>query len=94
MKLQEVERLASSLGLPLDLAFSCETCSIFYSQHISVLMKKFRRAVESSDRSADVVSSNFPFSQFFSDSPSPLFCGDFEADLRAAEGCMAHLDQM
>lgn len=45
MKLQEVERLASSLELSTDLAFSCETAAIFYSQHISVLMKKFRRAV-------------------------------------------------
>ncbi|KAK6115384.1 hypothetical protein DH2020_007653 [Rehmannia glutinosa] len=70
--LSEVERLASSLQLPEDVAYTCETAGYFWLLH---------------DR--------FPFKEFFSNTPKPIFTGQsFEKDMRAAKGCFQHLKTM
>lgn len=50
---------------------------------------------EKADGNVEVIAEEFPFKQFFSDAPCVLFGGqDFDQDLRAAEGCFCHIDQM
>lgn len=54
--------------------------------------EKYNAALEARPGDAAAVSELFPFREFFSDAPSPLFKGaEREADLEAARGCWRHL---
>lgn len=41
------------------------------------------------------LAAKFPFTQYFSNAPQPIFAGEaYETDLEAARGCMRHLDHI
>lgn len=93
--LAEVERLAKTLHLPEDVGYTCETAGYFWLLHVYSRWEQFLAACESNQDKASFVKDRFPFKEFFSDTPQPVFTGlSFERDMRAAKGCFRHLTTM
>ncbi|XP_061365445.1 uncharacterized protein LOC133308765 [Gastrolobium bilobum] len=93
--LSEVERLARSLQLPEDVAYTCETAGYFWLLHIYSRWELFLAACADNKEKPTFVRDRFPFKEFFSDTPHPVFTGkSFEKDMRAAMGCFCHLKTM
>eukprot|EP00850_Spirogloea_muscicola_P023959 SM000413S15642 [mRNA] locus=s413:13687:24995:+ [translate_table: standard] len=98
--LAQVERLASTLSLPTESAQTCEDAAHFWLLHVFSRWEVFKVKVDAAVRSGDnpkVVREQFPFLEFFSDAPQPVFTRVFqslEADMRSAEGCFRHLRTM
>lgn len=91
--LAEVERLAVSLGLAPDIAYTCETACNAFSYHIIPRWRTFERGLQqrtgagaaAADADAVYVRDQFPFHVYFSNAPQPLFAGrDFAADAEIA----------
>lgn len=56
--------------------------------HIIGQWEKFKRAVKGATDAATVAAA-FPFTEFFSNAPQPLFAGaDVAVDVEVARGCM------
>ena len=91
--LTEVERLARTLGVPDDVAYTCETAAHFWLLHVLARWEAFAAAVaRSGEQDPAVVSGRFPFTEFFANAPQPLFAGQSAAaDMRKARGCFRHL---
>ena len=95
--LSEVERLAKSLLVPdASVQYTCESAHYFYLLHVLSRWEKFLDAAGSEQKSAtdaaQSVAELFPFKQFFSNAPQPLFTAeDFDADMDRAKGCFHHL---
>ena len=94
--LEEVERLARTLGVPDDVAYTCETAAHFWLLHVLARWEAFAAAVaRAGDADAAIVAGRFPFTQFFANAPQPLFEGRaVAADMRKARGCFRHLKVM
>lgn len=93
--LSEVERLARSLQLPEDVAYTCETAGYFWLLHVYSRWELFLAACAQNQDKPMFVKDRFPFQEFFSDTPQPVFTGEsFEKDMRAAKGCFRHLSTM
>jgi intron-binding protein aquarius len=92
--LTEVERLAKTLKVPEDAAYTCETAAYFWLLHVLSRWEEFMAACEES-RDAGVVKEKFPFQEYFNDTPRPLFSGtSYVQDMEAATGCFRHLKTM
>lgn len=90
--LSEVERLARSLQLPEDVGYTCETAGYFWLLHVYSRWEQFLAACAENKEKPTFVRDRFPFKEFFSDAPHPIFTGtSFEKDMRAALGCFRHL---
>jgi intron-binding protein aquarius len=91
--LHEVNRLAASIGAPGAHGNSAETAGYFNSVYVEPSWAKFQDEVSSDDVSAADVVAAFPFSQYFSNAPQPLFPPDasVEAVLDIATGCYRHI---
>ncbi|QCD89340.1 RNA helicase aquarius [Vigna unguiculata] len=90
--LSEVERLARSLQLPEDVGYTCETAGYFWLLHVYSRWEQFLAACAENKEKSTFVRDRFPFKEFFSDTPLPVFTGEsFEKDMRAAMGCFCHL---
>ncbi|PIN23485.1 DEAD box containing helicase [Handroanthus impetiginosus] len=93
--LSEVERLARSLQLPEDVAYTCETAGYFWLLHVYSRWEQFLAACAENQDKLTFVQDRFPFKEFFSNTPKPIFTGEsFEKDMRAAKGCFQHLKTM
>ncbi|EPS73528.1 hypothetical protein M569_01225, partial [Genlisea aurea] len=93
--LSEVERLAQSLKLPEDVAYTCETAGYFWLLHVYSRWEQFLVACSEIGDKPTFIQDRFPFGDFFSNTPKPIFAGlSFEEDMRAAEGCFHHLKTM
>ncbi|XP_028795937.1 RNA helicase aquarius [Neltuma alba] len=93
--LSEVEKLARSLQLPEDVGYTCETAGYFWLIHVYSRWEQFLAACSQNKDKPTFVQDRFPFKEFFSDTPHPVFTGEsFERDLRAAKGCFRHLKTM
>ncbi|KAK6933867.1 Intron-binding protein aquarius, N-terminal [Dillenia turbinata] len=93
--LSEVERLARSLQLPEDVGYTCETAGYFWLLHVYSRWEQFLAACSENQDKPTFVKDRFPFKDFFSNTPQPVFTGQsFEKDLRAAKGCFRHLKTM
>ena len=94
--LQEVKRLAASLGAPGAHDNSAETAGYFNRVYIEPAWTKFRRVAESDETAVSDIVSAFPFHSYFSDAPQPLF--PTEADraqvLDIAHGCYRHVSKI
>ena len=92
--LAEVERLARSIAVPESVGYTCETAAHFWLLHVLARWEKFNAAAAARADPA-CVAELFPFTQYFSDTPAPLFSGEsFEADMESARGCFRHLSTM
>ncbi|XP_050234237.1 uncharacterized protein LOC126682560 [Mercurialis annua] len=93
--LGEVERLARSLQLPEDVGYTCETAGYFWLLHVYSRWEQFLAACADNEDKPTFVQDRFPFKEFFSNTPKPVFTGQsFEKDMRAAKGCFRHLRTM
>ncbi|KAE9595341.1 putative intron-binding protein aquarius [Lupinus albus] len=93
--LSEVARLAMSLQLPEDVGYTCETAGYFWLLHVYSRWEQFLAACAENNDKPTFVRDRFPFKEFFSDTPHPVFTGEsFEKDMRAAMGCFRHLKTM
>ncbi|KAH6766515.1 P-loop containing nucleoside triphosphate hydrolases superfamily protein [Perilla frutescens var. hirtella] len=93
--LSEVECLARSLQLPEDVAYTCETAGYFWLLHVYSRWEQFLAACTENKDKPTFIQDRFPFKEFFSNTPNPIFTGQsFEKDMRAAKGCFRHLKTM
>ncbi|CAN1813775.1 RNA helicase aquarius [Linum perenne] len=93
--LGEVERLARSLQLPEDVGYTCETAGYFWLLHVYSRWELFLAACADNEDKPTFVQERFPFMEFFSNTPQPVFTGQsFERDMQAANGCFRHLKTM
>ncbi|PSS26492.1 Intron-binding protein like [Actinidia chinensis var. chinensis] len=92
--LSEVERLARSLQLPEDVGYTCETAGYFWLLHVYSRWEQFLAACAENQDRPTFVQDRFPFKEFFTNTPQPVFTGQsFEKDMRAAKGCFRHLER-
>lgn len=92
--LAHVERLAASIGVSEDVAYTCETAGHFWLLHVLARWEKFEAEVATANVAGDpkFVLDRFPFKTFFTDAPGTLFHGEsLEDDMRRANGCMRHI---
>ena len=103
--LEQVQRLAVTIGVTGDVGYTCETAEYFRLEHVQSRMEKFfidlplnttAAASASADGSArlSAVQKVFPFSNYFSDTPEPIFTGDEVSDLASAQGCFRHISKL
>ncbi|BBN15051.1 intron-binding protein aquarius [Marchantia polymorpha subsp. ruderalis] len=93
--LAEVERLARTLNIPEDAAYTCETAAHFWLLHVLSRWEEFVAICEGNQGRSDIVKEKFPFKEYFKDSPQQIFGGaSYARDMRAATGCFRHLKTM
>ncbi|KAL4197496.1 hypothetical protein AMTRI_Chr04g251450 [Amborella trichopoda] len=92
--LTQVERLAKLLNQPEDVGYTCATAGYFWL-HVYSRWEQFLAACEQNREKPNFVKDRFPFQEFFSGTPKPVFTGEsFEADMRSAMGCFRHRKTM
>lgn len=91
--LGQVQRLAVSLGIPGDMGYTCETASYFYLDHVQPRVEAFEKKL-SAGLGSNPVSEVFPFSNYFTSAPKPIFTGSEEHDLSSARGCVRHVNKI
>lgn len=91
--LQEVKRLAASIGAPGAHENSAETAGYFNTVYIEPAWRKFLQIASNDEAGVADIIQFFPFHDYFSDAPQPLFPP--EADrvqvLDIAHGCYRHI---
>lgn len=94
--LQEVTRLAASIGAPGAHGNSAETAGYFNSVYVLPAWSKFTEIAKSEDASAIEIVAAFPFHYYFSNAPQPLFPpeADREMVLEVANGCYKHISKV
>jgi intron-binding protein aquarius len=95
--LSEVERLARSLSIPEDVAYTCESAAYFWLLHVYSRWERFLAAAASAENKIkpSFVHDKFPFKDYFANAPKQIFTGQsFDKDMRAAKGCFRHLKTM
>lgn len=93
--LLEVDRLSSTLQIPGAHGNSCETAGYFFNYYIKPLWTNFISNSKNESSVKDIISS-FPFHQYFSTAPQPLFPEDLSKDkaLYIAKGCYNHIKEL
>lgn len=87
--------LARSLGLTLGEDLTCQSAEYFYSYHIAPLWESYDKLISSDDIQMDDIGREFPFADFFSDAPQPLFRKvSIEEDLEIAHGCYRYIRRL
>ena len=94
--LSEVDRMAANLGAPGAHGNSCETADYFRTVYVKRAWTKFWESVEASNFDVETLRADFPFYQYFSNAPQPLFPpnGSSEDLVEVAKGCQRHLDKI
>lgn len=92
--LQEVDRLAQSLGVPGAHSATCETAGYFYHYHVLTRWEPYIKLAETG--TFEEIRDKFPFAWFFSNAPQPLFNENMDASeaLEVVKGCFRHLEKM
>lgn len=92
--LQEVDRLAQSLGIPGEHGATCETAGYFFRYHVMTLWEPYIERAQGG--TVQEIRGYFPFAYFFSNAPKPVFTDDMNAEqaLDAAQGCFRHLKKI
>ncbi|KAI5291499.1 hypothetical protein KEM54_004164 [Ascosphaera aggregata] len=94
--LQEVMRLASSIGVEGAHGNTCETAGYFNAVYVQPMWARYWDKVQESDDKRAVVLSGFPFYSFFADAPQPLLPDDASEEklVDIALGCKRHIDRL
>lgn len=91
--LNQVQKLQESLNVAGDVAYTCETAGYFYLYQVVARWEKFLNDIqqyEDEKYTSTIFSETFPFLNYFSDAPQPLFPGNsYEEDLKIAHGCFS-----
>ena len=94
--LAEVDRLAMNLGAPGAHGSSCETAGYFNLVYVVPAWKEFWDEQRAADSNVENILTAFPFHQYFSNAPQPLF-PDHASMVQVvdiAEGCQRHIDRI
>lgn len=91
--LEEVGKLATSLGAPGAHNNSAETAGYFNTSYVEPVWKQFKQITASDESSAAEIVQGFPFHAYFADAPQPLFPEDADRaqTIDIAEGCHRHI---
>ncbi|OJJ95874.1 hypothetical protein ASPACDRAFT_47224 [Aspergillus aculeatus ATCC 16872] len=94
--LSEVTRLAASIGAQGAHGNSCETAGYFNTVYIQPAWAKFWDHARAEDVSNEEVVAAFPFHDYFSNAPQPVFepTAPKETILDVAKGCQRHIDKI
>ncbi|KAI1104656.1 P-loop containing nucleoside triphosphate hydrolase protein [Jackrogersella minutella] len=94
--LREVNRLAASMGAPGAHGNSAETAGYFNSVYIKPAWAKFTEITKADGSSVTDIIEAFPFHNYFSDAPQPLFPpeSEREAILDIVNGCYYHISKI
>ncbi|CAJ0926916.1 unnamed protein product [Ranitomeya imitator] len=96
--LHEVGRLQESLGVPGDVSYTCETAGHFFLYQIMSRWEAYQSKVKTKLSPAPEVgdiAKFFPFHQYFSNAPQPIFKGcSYQEDMEIAEGCFRHIKKI
>ncbi|XP_040267292.1 RNA helicase aquarius [Bufo bufo] len=96
--LKEVGRLQESLEVPGDVSYTCETAGHFFLYQIMSRWEAYQSKVKNkSSQAPDVgdIAKFFPFHQYFSNAPQPIFKGrSYQEDMEIAEGCFRHIKKI
>lgn len=94
--LQEVQKLAASIGAPGAHDNSAETAGYFNTVYIEPAWTKFLQVASSEESSVGEIVEAFPFHNFFADAPQPLFPpdADREKTLDVVHGCYRHVSKI
>lgn len=91
--LEKVSKLQTSLNVPGDVGYTCETAGYFFLYQIQSRWEKYLKEVVG--KGAENVEKIFPFKAFFSDAPQPLFKGkSVEDDQEIALGCWRYIEDI
>lgn len=91
--LAEVDRLAANLGAPGAHGSSAETAGYFNTVYVVPAWKRFEEVAKASESTSETIVEAFPFHQYFSNAPQPLFPINADKDtiLDTANGCYYHV---
>ena len=96
--LEQIQRLATSIGITPAVGSTCETAEYFYLQHIQSRIEKFKIDLVTVNKDFAhyklTIEHLFPFKEYFTNTPSPLFTGDWESDVESANGCFVHIKKI
>ncbi|EOA82516.1 uncharacterized protein SETTUDRAFT_140653 [Exserohilum turcica Et28A] len=94
--LSEVDRLAKNFGAPGAHGSSCETADYFNLVYVKPAWTQYWDSITSEDTSVDQIITEFPFKDYFSNAPQPLFpsAADREEILDIAQGCYRHVQKI
>ncbi|KAL8371460.1 hypothetical protein RB595_001315 [Gaeumannomyces hyphopodioides] len=94
--LQEVSKLAASVGAPGAHGNSAETAGYFNSAYVEPAWARYTDVISDGSSTATDIVAAFPFAAFFSDAPQPLFPegADRETVLGIATGCYRHISKV
>ncbi|KAK0646107.1 P-loop containing nucleoside triphosphate hydrolase protein [Cercophora newfieldiana] len=94
--LQEVNRLAASMGAPGAHGNSAETAGYFNAVYVEPVWAKFSETAKSEDATPEDIVKAFPFHYYFADTPQPLFAPDADREtiLEVANGCYRHISKI
>lgn len=91
--LQEVQRLAYTLGAPGAHHNSAETAGYFNTVYVEPRWMQFLQEAANEEASLEEVVRSFPFHDFFANAPQPLFPPEADRSqvLDIAHGCYRHI---
>lgn len=94
--LSEVDRLAKNFGAPGAHGSSCETADYFNLVYVKPAWTQYWDLVSSPDFSVEQIIAEFPFKQYFANTPQPLFPpeADRERIVEIVEGCYRHVEKI
>lgn len=73
--LAEVEKMVRQFGITEGLSYTCETAGHFWLLHVLARWEKFEALVAARRGQPEAVKELFPFQEYYSDAPQPLFKG-------------------
>jgi intron-binding protein aquarius len=94
--LAEVDRLAKSFGAPGAHGTSCETADYFNLSYVKPAWTGYWDNVQSPETTVDQIIAEFPFKQYFSNAPQPLFPPDASREdiVDIVQGCYRHVEKI
>lgn len=94
--LSEVDRLAKNLKAPGAHNSSCETADYFNQVYVKPAWMQYWDQVSAPDCSVDQIIAEFPFKEYFSNAPQPLFPPEagHEQIVDIAQGCYRHIEKI
>lgn len=96
--LNKVQKLQEAVGVPGDVAYTCETAGYFFLYHVSSNWEQFLNNLKKANKNeltAENFAELFPFTKFFDDASPPLFKGaSFEENLEIAHDCYRYITQI
>lgn len=95
-QLAEVKRLAENFGAPGAHHNSCETADYFNLVYVKPAWKHYWELAQDPETTPEHIVQEFPFHQYFSNAPQPLFPTDASRDeiLDIARGCYRHVEKI